>query len=109
MQQRDLKIDELHTDLQDGVKLHTLLEILGNEEVLPKTNRRAKLKLQKVENLNTCLRYIKAKNINLVNIGAEGALLALSPCWAFPLVGPAGFWGLRVGTRPVPSWALFAH
>jgi len=71
LKQRDIEIKELQTDLQDGVALHTLLEILGNEEVLPKVNRRAKLKLQKVENLNTCLRYIKAKNINLVNIGAE--------------------------------------
>jgi len=71
LQQRDTKVEDLQKDLKDGIALHTLLEILGNEEVIPKANRRAKLKLQMVENLNTCLRYIKAKNINLVNIGAE--------------------------------------
>ena len=51
--------------------LHNLLEILGNEDVLPKANKKAKLKLQKIENINTCLRYIKAKNINLINIGTK--------------------------------------
>jgi filamin len=69
--QRSLGINDLQTDLQDGVLLHNLLEILGNEEVLPKANKKAKLKLQKVENLNICLKYVKAKNIKLVGIGAE--------------------------------------
>jgi filamin len=69
--QRSLGINDLQADLQDGVLLHNLLEILGNEDVLPKANKKAKLKLQKVENLNTCLKYIKAKNIKLVGIGAE--------------------------------------
>jgi filamin len=69
--QRSLGINDLQTDLQDGVLLHNLLEILGNEDVLPKANKKAKLKLQKVENLNICLKYVKAKNIKLVGIGAE--------------------------------------
>jgi filamin len=69
--QRSLGINDLQADLADGVLLHNLLEILGNEDVLPRANKKAKLKLQKVENLNSCLRYIKSKNINLVNIGAE--------------------------------------
>jgi hypothetical protein len=69
--QRSLGINDLQVDLQDGVLLHNLLEILGNEEVLPKANKKAKLKLQKIENLNICLKYIKAKNIKLVGIGAE--------------------------------------
>lgn len=70
--QRSLAINDLQVDLSDGTLLHNLLEILGNEEVLPKTNKKAKLKLQKIENLNTCLKYVKAKNIKLVGIGAEG-------------------------------------
>jgi len=69
--QRSLGINDLQIDLADGVLLHNLLEILGNEEVLPKANRKAKMKLQKIENLNTCLKYIKGKNIKLVGIGAE--------------------------------------
>lgn len=66
-----MSIEDLENSLADGVLLHNLLEILGNEEVLPKANKKAKLKLQKVENLNTCLKYIKGKNIKLVGIGAE--------------------------------------
>jgi len=69
--QRSLGINDLQVDLQDGVLLHNLLEILGNEDVLPKANKKAKLKLQKIENLNTCLKYVKAKQIKLVGIGAE--------------------------------------
>ena len=48
-----------------GVKSQAIRDFL-------KANKKAKLKLQKVENINICLKYIKAKNINLVNIGAEG-------------------------------------
>eukprot|EP01128_Nolandella_sp_AFSM9_P007577 TRINITY_DN41_c0_g1_i1.p1 TRINITY_DN41_c0_g1~~TRINITY_DN41_c0_g1_i1.p1 ORF type:complete len:1432 (-),score=481.49 TRINITY_DN41_c0_g1_i1:80-4375(-) len=69
--QRGGNIAELEQDLTDGINLHMLLEILGGEEVFPKPNRRARIKLQKIENLNSSLNYIKSKGIALVNIGAE--------------------------------------
>jgi len=106
-----LGINDLQTDLQDGVVLHNLLEVLGNEDVLPRANKKAKLKLQKIENINTCLRYIKGKNINLVNIGAEG------PC-PFPPRPPGlpnssslfSFVVLRLmGPGQRPRWPLGFH
>jgi len=68
---RNLAINELEKDLADGVILHNLLECLSNEKILPPPNKKAKLKLQKVENLNISLRYITSKNVKLVGIGAE--------------------------------------
>jgi len=73
LQQRNTitPIESLETDLADGLRLHALLEILSNEEIQPKPNQKAKMKLQKVENINTCLRFIKSKEIKLVGIGPE--------------------------------------
>ena len=67
-----MKIENLRTDLSDGFLLHQLLEILSTETILPKPRVNAKMKIQKVENLNTSLKFIKDKQIKLQNIGAEG-------------------------------------
>jgi hypothetical protein len=64
-------IENLEEDLANGVALHNLLEILANENITPPPKKEAKLKVQKVQNINTCLNYIKSKNIKLVGIGAE--------------------------------------
>jgi len=61
----------LERDIADGVALHGLLEILANERIDPQPKKAPKLKLQKVENINISLRYIKNKDIKLVGIGAE--------------------------------------
>lgn len=67
-----MKIENLRTDLSDGFLLHQLLEILSTETILPKPRVNAKMKIQKIENLNTSLKFIKDKQIKLQNIGAEG-------------------------------------
>lgn len=71
LSQRNLKIENLRTDLSDGFLLHQLLEILSTETILPKPRVNAKMKIQKIENLNTSLKFIKDKQIKLQNIGAE--------------------------------------
>ena len=68
-----MKIVELDKDLQDGVLLFSLLEILSGEQIKPKCNRGAKMKLQKIENLNFSMNFLRQKNIKLVNISAEGS------------------------------------
>ncbi|KAJ1512695.1 hypothetical protein HMI56_003693 [Coelomomyces lativittatus] len=45
-------------------------EIIGDES-LGKYNRQPKLRIQKVENVNLCLNFIKRRGVNLTNIGAE--------------------------------------
>ncbi|KMU74946.1 alpha-actinin [Coccidioides immitis RMSCC 3703] len=67
---RDIAIDDLVTDLSDGVILIHILEILGSES-LGRYASRPKLRVQKFENVNKCLDYIKGRGIQMTNIGAE--------------------------------------
>lgn len=59
---------ELTTDLADGIKLGTLLEIISNDKI--KLNMNPKIDIQKLENINKSLQYLKDKGFALVNIGA---------------------------------------
>ncbi|KAF3930087.1 Alpha-actinin-2 [Dactylella cylindrospora] len=60
----------LKTDLCDGVLLIHLLEILGNES-LGRYALRPIMYVQKAENVNKALEFIKHRGIQLFNIGAE--------------------------------------
>lgn len=61
---------DLKEDLADGVRLIQLLEIIGNEP-LGRYYKSPKLRVQKAENVNTALDFIKHRGILLYNIGAE--------------------------------------
>ncbi|KAJ3090105.1 hypothetical protein HK102_004663 [Quaeritorhiza haematococci] len=63
-------IANLDTELSSGEKLIQLLEIIGDES-LGRYNKNPKLRIQKVENMNTALAYIKKRGVPLTNIGAE--------------------------------------
>ncbi|KAJ1551036.1 hypothetical protein HK096_003533 [Nowakowskiella sp. JEL0078] len=63
-------IADLRTELSSGEKLIQLLEIIGDES-LGRYNKNPKLRIQKVENMNTALAFIKRRGVNLTNIGAE--------------------------------------
>ncbi|KAF2719883.1 alpha-actinin-2 [Polychaeton citri CBS 116435] len=67
---RDIAVTDLVTDLSDGVVLIHLLEILSNDS-LGRYAARPKLRVQKFENANIALDFIKARKIQLTNIGAE--------------------------------------
>merc|ERR1712000_717651 len=69
--ERDLKIEVLEKELSDGVNLFNLLEILSGETIKPKVNKKAKMKLQKIENLNFSFKFLREKKIKLVNISSE--------------------------------------
>ncbi|KAG4301887.1 hypothetical protein PCANB_002126 [Pneumocystis canis] len=60
----------LKTDLSDGIRLIHLLETIG-DETLGKYNKNPRLRIQKAENVNKALDYIKSRGIPLTNIGAE--------------------------------------
>ncbi|KAF2866555.1 alpha-actin-like proteinin [Massariosphaeria phaeospora] len=64
------QISDLITDLSDGIVLIHLLEVLGNES-LGRYASRPKLRVQKFENVNTSLDFIKRRGIQMTNIGAE--------------------------------------
>ncbi|KAJ2816392.1 alpha-actinin, partial [Coemansia erecta] len=63
-------LDDICTDFADGTALIQLLEIIGDAS-LGRFNRAPRMRIQKVENVNTALDFIRARKINLTNIGAE--------------------------------------
>ena len=64
-----LKIEELNTDLSDGVKLIVLLELLSQKK-LGRYNKKPRVRAQKMENAEVALDFItKKERIRLVNIG----------------------------------------
>ncbi|KAF2715405.1 alpha-actinin-2 [Pleomassaria siparia CBS 279.74] len=67
---REVEVHDLITDLSDGIALVHLLEILGNES-LGRYASRPKLRVQKFENVNKSLDFIKSRGIQMTNIGAE--------------------------------------
>ncbi|KAK5149157.1 hypothetical protein LTR04_007406 [Oleoguttula sp. CCFEE 6159] len=70
LQIRDVAIKDLVKDLSDGVVLIHLLEILGNES-LGRYASKPKLRVQRFENVNKALDFVKGRGIHLTNIGAE--------------------------------------
>ncbi|KAI8480573.1 Spectrin beta chain, non-erythrocytic 5 [Branchiostoma belcheri] len=62
-------VGELFKDLQDGVLLLQLLEIISNER-LPRASR-GRLRVHKIENVNKALKFLKDKRVKLESIGAE--------------------------------------
>jgi len=67
---RDVQIEDLITDLSDGINLIHLLEVLSNES-LGRYASRPKMRVQKFENVNKSLDYIRSRGIQMTNIGAE--------------------------------------
>ncbi|KAI5297262.1 hypothetical protein KEM56_004944 [Ascosphaera pollenicola] len=67
---RNLEIQDLVKDLSDGVILIHVLELLGNES-LGRYASKPKLRVQRCENVMTCLKYITSRGIPMTNIGAE--------------------------------------
>ncbi|KAI9104832.1 calponin homology domain-containing protein [Phlyctochytrium arcticum] len=71
LKQKDVApLESLDTDLCSGEKLIQLLEIIGDES-LGRYNKSPKLRIQKVENMNKALEFIRRRGVNLTNIGAE--------------------------------------
>ncbi|KAG0291428.1 hypothetical protein BGZ98_003010 [Dissophora globulifera] len=56
--------------MSDGVPLIQLLEIIGDTS-LGRYNKISRMRIQKVENVNKCLEFIRSRGVNLTNIGAE--------------------------------------
>ncbi|KAF5016223.1 hypothetical protein F66182_12167, partial [Fusarium sp. NRRL 66182] len=63
---RNLAISDLTQDLSDGVNLIHLLEILGDES-LGRYASKPKLRVQKFENVNKGLDFIKLRGIHMTN------------------------------------------
>jgi uncharacterized protein YukE len=63
-------IKDITLDLQDGQNLAKLLTSLSGE-VIAKMNTKPTMRIQKVENVGKCIRFITEHDVKLVGIGAE--------------------------------------
>lgn len=62
-------IGNLETDLCDGLRLITLIEVLSGKR-LPKHNKRPTFRSQKLENVSVALKFLEDdESIRIVNIG----------------------------------------
>src|SRR6185312_15709816 len=71
LKDRGYHINDMKTDLSDGIKLVNLLEIISGKS-LGRYNKYPRVPAQKLENNLLSLDFLKKENIKLVNIGAEG-------------------------------------
>ncbi|KIN06256.1 hypothetical protein OIDMADRAFT_113756 [Oidiodendron maius Zn] len=70
IESRGVAVVDLVKDLSDGVLLIHLLECLSSES-LGRYAAKPKLRVQKFENVNLSLDFIKSRGIQMTNIGAE--------------------------------------
>lgn len=69
--------------MRDGQGLLRLLEVISGDKV-PPAERRGKMRVHKIANVNKALGFIADHGIKLAGIGAEGTKLCM-------------FWGLGLG------------
>ncbi|KJZ74055.1 hypothetical protein HIM_06504 [Hirsutella minnesotensis 3608] len=67
---RNVEVKDLVADLSDGIVLIHLLECLSSES-LGRYAATPKLRVQRFENANLALNFIKSRGIQMTNIGAE--------------------------------------
>jgi len=66
-----MKILNLETDLENGLMLINLLEVISDKEIGAKYNKVPKMRMQMLENTSVALSFIKKEGIKLVGIGPE--------------------------------------
>ncbi|KAG1748735.1 calponin homology domain-containing protein [Suillus lakei] len=76
-------------DLSDGVRLIQLMEIMGDTS-LGRYNKNPRIRVQKAENVNKALEFIRQRGIKLTNIGPEDIIdgnlkLILGMIWTLVL------------------------
>ncbi|KAG2112287.1 uncharacterized protein F5147DRAFT_684507 [Suillus discolor] len=76
-------------DLSDGVRLIQLMEIMGDTS-LGRYNKNPRMRVQKAENVNKALEFIRQRGIKLTNIGPEDIIdgnlkLILGMIWTLVL------------------------
>ncbi|MGH0123453.1 UNVERIFIED_CONTAM: hypothetical protein FKN15_011968 [Acipenser sinensis] len=64
------KINDLHKDLSDGLKLIGLLEVLSQKKMYRKYHPRPNFRQMKFENVSVALEFLDREHIKLVSIGS---------------------------------------
>jgi filamin len=71
LKRRGIQINDLFQDLQDGLVLINLIEILTHPKTVGRHNAKPRIAVAKIENLSIALKFLQAEGIVLVNVGAE--------------------------------------
>lgn len=66
-----MKINDLEIDLENGLLLINLLEVISNKEIGGKYNKNPKMRPQLLENTSLALKFVQREGIKLVGIGPE--------------------------------------
>jgi len=65
-----LEIDDLETDLSDGVRLIRLVESLAGTKLKQRCNPKPTTRTQKLENVTVCLQFLEQEQkVRIINIG----------------------------------------
>merc|ERR1711976_929247 len=74
LRNRGMEIEDLFSNLSDGILFLNLLEIIGGESVLSvcgrKFNLKPKMRIHSLENCNLIFDYLKAKDLQVTNVGS---------------------------------------
>jgi hypothetical protein len=75
LKDRAIHIDDLFSDLADGISLYNLLEIISKQSLvsLGKISKKPRMDIQKIANLNVCFKYLR-DTIKMVGIGEKDVL-----------------------------------
>jgi filamin len=71
LSQRMLKVEDIQTDLSDGVQLLNLLEVISAKKMKKKWSSNPRNAIVKKENINTAIDFIIGEGLKLVNIGSS--------------------------------------
>jgi len=67
LKQAEKEINNLETELSDGLKLITLIEVLSGKR-MPRHNKKPTFRSQKLENVSIALQFLEREGITLINI-----------------------------------------
>jgi hypothetical protein len=71
LEERGLRINDFKTDWTNGLLLINLIEIISHPKKIERYNKHPRIPLQKTENVNIALDFLKNEGIKLVNIGGN--------------------------------------
>jgi len=72
LEKKNLQIQDIQTDLSDGVRLVKFLELLSGKKVNQKYDENPSSRIQKIQNLHIALKFLeKEMDVRLQGIGAE--------------------------------------
>jgi hypothetical protein len=71
---RGKAVENLQEDLKDGLKLLSFLEVISGKTVATKYEKKPTMRIQKIQNLDMCLKFLANEKVQLISIGAEGLI-----------------------------------